>query len=80
MLLADDVALVADSEKLHRLVSKFGRVCEYAKVMEYLKRVDVCGITVSLNGEFLEGFVTMNLGSHMAKGGGMEIEVSYIVN
>ena len=29
MLFADDTALVADSdEKLRRLVSKFGRVCE----------------------------------------------------
>ena len=28
LLFADDTALVADSEKLCRLVSKFGRVCE----------------------------------------------------
>ena len=28
LLFADDTALVADSEKLCRLVSEFGRVCE----------------------------------------------------
>ena len=33
MLFADDTALVADSEdKLCRLVSKFGRVCERRKL------------------------------------------------
>ena len=29
---ADDTALVADSEKLCRLVSEFGRVCERRKL------------------------------------------------
>ena len=32
LLFADDTALVADSEKLYRLVSKFGRVCERRKL------------------------------------------------
>ena len=32
LLFADDTALVADSEKLCRLVSKFGRVCERRKL------------------------------------------------
>ena len=31
LLFADDTALVADSEKLCRLVSEFGRVCERRK-------------------------------------------------
>ena len=31
LLFADDTALVADSEKLCRLVSEFGRVCERKK-------------------------------------------------
>ena len=32
LLFADDTALVADSEKLCRLVSEFGRVCERRKL------------------------------------------------
>ena len=32
LLFADDAALVADSEKLCRLVSEFGRVCERRKL------------------------------------------------
>ena len=33
LLIADDIALVSDSEKmLHRLVSEFGRVCEKRKL------------------------------------------------
>ena len=32
LLLADDTALVANSEKLCRLVSEFGRVCERRKL------------------------------------------------
>ena len=36
LLYADDTALVADSEeKLGRLVSEFGRVCERRKLSEY---------------------------------------------
>ena len=33
LLFTDDTALVADSEKLCRLVSEFGRVCERRKLM-----------------------------------------------
>ena len=32
LLFADDTALVADSKKLCRLVSQFGRVCERRKL------------------------------------------------
>ena len=32
LLFADDTALVADSEKLCKLVSEFGRVCERRKL------------------------------------------------
>ena len=32
LLLADDTALVSDSEKLCRLVSEFGRVCKRRKL------------------------------------------------
>ena len=32
LLFADDTALVADSEKLYRLVSEFGRVCDKRKL------------------------------------------------
>ena len=32
LLFTDDAALVADSEELCRLVSKFGRVCERRKL------------------------------------------------
>ena len=32
LLFSDDAALVADSEKLCRLVSEFGRVCERRKL------------------------------------------------
>ena len=34
LLFADDTALVADSEKLWRLVNEFGRVCERRKLRE----------------------------------------------
>ena len=33
LIFADDTALVADSEKLCRLVSEFGRVCETRKLI-----------------------------------------------
>ena len=33
LLFADDTALVADSEKLRRLASEFGRACERRKLM-----------------------------------------------
>ena len=42
LLFADDTALVADSEKLYRLVSEFGRVCERRKL-----RVNVGKSTVT---------------------------------
>ena len=41
LLFADDTALVVDSEKLCRLVSEFGRVCERKKL-----RVNVGNIKV----------------------------------
>ena len=39
LLFADDTALVADSEKLCRLVSEFGRVCERRKLRVNVVRV-----------------------------------------
>ena len=64
LLFADDTALVADSEdKLCRLVSEFGRVCERrklrvnvgkSKVMRYSRHGNGDRMHVILNGEPLE--------------------------
>ena len=63
LLFADDTALVADSEKLNRLVSEFGRVCERrkfrvnvgkSKVMRCSRYGNGERMHVILNGEPLE--------------------------
>ena len=64
LLFADDTALVADSEqKLGRLVTEFGRVCERrklrvnvgkSKVMRCSRHVNVGRMNVRLNGDQLE--------------------------
>ena len=63
LLFADDAALVADSQKLCRLVSEFGRVCERrklrvnvckSKVTRYSRYVNVGRMHVILNGEPLD--------------------------
>ena len=63
MLFADDTALVADSEKLCRLVSEFDRVCERrklrvnvgkSKVMRCSRHGNGDRMHVILNGEPLE--------------------------
>ena len=77
LLFADDTTLVSDSEeKLCRLVSEFGRVCERRKVrvnvgMSKVMRCSRCGngdrIHVILNGEPLEEVnCFMYLGSQVA--------------
>ena len=63
LLFADDTALVADSEKLCRLVSEFGRVSERRKLRVYVgkNKVTSCSrygnggpMHVILNGKLLE--------------------------
>ena len=63
LLFADYTALVADSEKLHRLVSEFGRVCKRrkltvnvgkSKVMRCSRYGNGDRMDVTLNGEPLE--------------------------
>ena len=63
LLFVDDTALVADSEKLCRLVSEFGRVCERrklrvnvgkSKVMRCSKYGNEGRMHVILNGEPFE--------------------------
>ena len=60
LLFADDTALVADSEKLCRLVCEFGRVCERrklrvnvvkTKVMRCSRHGNVGRMHMILNGE-----------------------------
>jgi hypothetical protein len=86
LLFADDTALVADSEeKLCRLVSEFGRVCERrklrvnvgkSKVMRCSRTVDASKISVTLNGELLEEVQCFKyLGSHVEKTELVETEV-----
>ena len=83
LLLADDTALVAESEEtLCRLVSEFGRVCERRKLRVNVRKSKVVRCSrygngdrmhVILNGEPLEevdGF--KYLGSQMAADGGCE--------
>ena len=66
LLFADDTALVADSEKLCRLVSEFGRVCERRKLRVNVGKSEVIRCSrygngdrmhVILNGEPLEKVV-----------------------
>ena len=41
LLIVDDTALVADSEKLCRLASEFGRVCEKIKLRMNVSKLKV---------------------------------------
>ena len=86
LLFADDTALVADSEeKLCRLVSEFGRVCEKRKMRVNVgkSKVMMCSrysngdrMHVILNGEPLEEVYCFKyLGSQVAADGGCERDV-----
>ena len=86
LLFADDTAVVADSEdKLCRLVSEFGRVCERGKLRVNVgkSRVLKCSrygnwdrMHVILNGEPLEEVDCFKyLGSQVATDGGCERDV-----
>ena len=76
MLFADDTALVADSEKLCRLVSEFGRVSERRKLSRSkVMRCSTYGngdrMNVLLNSEQLEEVDCFKyLGSEVAADGG----------
>ena len=91
LLFADDTALVADSEeKLCRLVSEFGRVCERrtlrvnlgkSKVMRCSRYGNGDRMHVILNGEPLEEVDCFKyLGSQVAADGGCEREVVQRMN
>ena len=90
LLFADDTALVADSEdKLCRLVSEFGQVCERRKLRELGKsKVMRCSrygnwdrIHVILNGEPLEEVDYFKyLGSQVAGDGGCERDLVHRMN
>ena len=91
MLFAGDTALVADSEeKLCRLVSEFGRVCERRKLRVTVGESKVMGCSrygngdlmhVILNGEPLEEVDCFKyLGSQAAADGGCERDVVHRMN
>ena len=91
LLFADDTALVADSEeKLCRLVSNFGRVCERrtlrvnvgkSKVMRCPRYGNGDRMHVILNGEPLEEVDSFKyLGSQVAADGGCERNVVHRTN
>ena len=91
LLFADDTALVADSEeKLCRLVSEFGRVCERrklrvkvgtSKVMRCSRYGNGDRMHVILNGELLEEVDCFKyLGSRVAADGGCERDVVHRMN
>ena len=91
LLFADDTALVADSqEKLCRLVSEFGRVCERiklrvnvgkSKVMRFSRYGNGDRMHVILNGEPLaEVNCFKYLGSQVAADGGCERDVVHRMN
>ena len=90
LLFADDTALVADSEeKLCRLVTEFGRVCDRrklrvnvnkSKVMTCERNENVGRMNVRLNGEALEEVECFEyLGACVAANGGIEAEVRHRV-
>ena len=89
-LFVDDTALVADSEKLCRLVSKFGRVCERrklrvnagkSKVMRCSRYGNGGRMHVILNGEPLDEVDCITyLGSQVAADGGCERNVVHRMN
>ena len=90
LLFADDTALVADSEKLCKLVSEFGRVCKRrklrvnvgkSKVMRCSRYGNVDRMHVILNGEPLEEVDCFKyLWSKMAADGGCEWDVVHRIN
>jgi len=91
LLFADDTALVADSEeKLQRLVTEFGRVCDRrklkvnvnkSKVMVCLRSATEVSLNVKLNGEMLERVESFKyLGSQISMYGGVDEDVRYRVN
>ena len=91
LLFANDTALVADpEEKLCRLVSEFGRVCERRKlrVNVFKSKVMRCSrygtggrMHVILNGEELEeADCFKHLGSQVAAIGGCEMDVVHRMN
>ena len=91
LLFADDTALVANSEeKLCRLVSEFGRVCERrklrvnvdkSKVMRCSRHGNGDRMHVILNGEPLEEVYCFKyLGSQVAADGGCERDVVHRMN
>ena len=91
LLFADDTARLADSEeKLCRLVSKFGRVCERrklkvnigkSKVMRCSRYGNWSRMHVRLNGEPLEEVDCFKyLGSEVAADGGCEKDMVHRKN
>ena len=84
-LFADDTAVVADSEKLYRLVSEFGRVCKIrklrvnmgkSKVMKCSRNGNGRQMHLRLNGEPLEEVDCFKyLGSQVAADGDCETDV-----
>ena len=90
LLFADDRALVADTEKLDRLVSEFGRVCERrklrvnvgkSKVMRCSRYGNGDQIHVILNGEQLEEVDCFKyLGLQVAADGECERDVVHRMN
>ena len=90
LLFADDTALAADSEKLCRLVSKFGRACERrklkvnvgkSKVMRCSRYGNGDRMHVILNGEPLEEVDCFKyLESQVAPDGGCERDVVHRMN
>ena len=90
LLFADDTTLVADSEKLCRLVSEFGRVCERrnlrvnvgkSKIMRCSRYGNGDRMHVILNGEPLEEVDCIKyLGSQVATDGGCERDVVHRMN
>ena len=91
LLFADDTTLVADSEeKLCRLVSEFGRVCERrklrvnvgkSKVMRCSRYGNGDRVHMILNGEPLEEVDCIKyLGSQVAPDGGCERDVVHGIN
>ena len=90
LLFADDTALVADSEKLWRLVSEFGRVCESRKLRVNVGKSKVMRCSrygigdrmhVILNDEPLEEVDCFKyMGSQVAADGGCERDVVQRMN
>ena len=91
MLFADDIVMVADSErKLCQILTEFGRVYERrklqvnvgkSKVMRCTRNEDGARLNVLLNGEALEEVNQFKyLGSVIDANGGVEADVRHRVN